>query len=67
MFTENADHTSECNGEEIDILVRLGLLKLVSKVHGLEEGELPETMKLNFSRLRAVQSRVQKIIVIVTR
>ncbi|XP_022867788.1 uncharacterized protein LOC111387460 [Olea europaea var. sylvestris] len=65
-LTENADHTSECNGEEIDILVRLGLLKLVSKVHGLEEGELPETMKLNFSRLRAVQSRVQKIIVIVT-
>ncbi|CAI9764550.1 unnamed protein product [Fraxinus pennsylvanica] len=65
-MNENIDHTSECNGEEIDILVRLGLLKLVNKVHGLEEDELPETMKLNISRLRAVQSRVQKIIVIAT-
>ncbi|CAA2975206.1 Hypothetical predicted protein [Olea europaea subsp. europaea] len=65
-LTENIDHASECNGEEIDVLVRLGLLKLVNRVHGLEEDELPETMKLDFSRLRAVQSRVQKIIVIAT-
>ncbi|KAL2513922.1 T-complex protein 11 [Forsythia ovata] len=63
-LTENIDHASECKGEEIDMLVRLGLLKLVNKVHGLEEDQLPETMKLNFSRLRAVQSRIQKIIVI---
>ncbi|CAI9769300.1 unnamed protein product [Fraxinus pennsylvanica] len=65
-LTENIERASECNGEEIDTLVRLGLLKLVNKVHGLEEDELPETMKLNFSRLRTVQSRVQKIVVIAT-
>ncbi|KAL6501274.1 hypothetical protein OROHE_024921 [Orobanche hederae] len=65
-YIETIDPHLECKGEEIDLLVRLGLLKLVSKIPGLMENELPETMNLNFSRLRSVQSQVQKIIVIAT-
>ncbi|KAI3448328.1 hypothetical protein Pfo_004993 [Paulownia fortunei] len=65
-YIETIDPHLECKGEEIDLLVRLGLLKLVSKIAGLTEGELPETMNLNLSRLRSVQSQVQKIIVIAT-
>ncbi|KAM2027904.1 hypothetical protein ACFX1T_020133 [Malus domestica] len=53
----------ECKGETVDLLVRLGLLKLVSGVSGLTEEALPETFKLNHSRLRAVQAQIQKIIV----
>ncbi|CAA0841123.1 T-complex protein 11 [Striga hermonthica] len=63
-YIETIDPHLECKGEEIDLLVRLGLLKLVSKIPGLTERELPETMSLNFIRLRSVQSQVQKIIVI---
>lgn len=51
----------------MDLLVRLGLVKLVSGVSGLTREELPETLKLNILRLRAVQAQVQKIIVIATR
>ncbi|GER56991.1 T-complex protein 11 [Striga asiatica] len=65
-YIETIDPHLECKGEEIDLLVRLGLLKLVSKIAGLTERELPETMSLNFIRLRSVQSQVQKIIVIAT-
>ncbi|KAL6560701.1 hypothetical protein OROGR_004260 [Orobanche gracilis] len=65
-YIETIDPHLQCKGEEIDLLVRLGLLKLVSKIPGLTENELPETMNLNFSRLRTVQSQVQKIIVIAT-
>ncbi|KAL0412744.1 UNVERIFIED_CONTAM: hypothetical protein Sradi_1476100 [Sesamum radiatum] len=65
-FIETIDPHLECKGEEIDLLVRLGLLKLVSKIAGLTEGELPETMDLNLFRLRGVQSQVQKIVVIAT-
>ncbi|KAL7082378.1 hypothetical protein ACP275_14G095200 [Erythranthe tilingii] len=65
-YIETIDPHLECKGDEIDLLVRLGLLKLVSKITGLGESELPETMNLNLSRLRSVQSRVQKIIVIST-
>ncbi|KAH6811675.1 hypothetical protein C2S51_025437 [Perilla frutescens var. frutescens] len=65
-YIETIDPHLECKGEEIDLVVRLGLLKLVSRITGLAEGELPETMNLNFSRLRSVQSQVQKIIVIAT-
>ncbi|CAA0818548.1 T-complex protein 11 [Striga hermonthica] len=65
-YIETIDPHLECKGEEIDLLVRLGLLKLVSKIIGLTERELPETMTLNFTRLRSLQSRVQKIIVIAT-
>eukprot|EP00268_Persea_americana_P029730 TRINITY_DN2874_c0_g1_i1.p1 TRINITY_DN2874_c0_g1~~TRINITY_DN2874_c0_g1_i1.p1 ORF type:complete len:1261 (-),score=336.03 TRINITY_DN2874_c0_g1_i1:205-3987(-) len=56
----------ECHGEKIDLLVRLGLLKLVSGIEGITPDNLPETLKLNFSRLRGVQSQLQKIIVIAT-
>ncbi|KAL8540703.1 hypothetical protein ACS0TY_002076 [Phlomoides rotata] len=66
-FIETIDPHLECKGEAIDLLVRLGLLKLVvNRITGLAESELPETMNLNFSRLRSVQSQVQKIIVIAT-
>ncbi|XP_074330115.1 uncharacterized protein LOC141667492 isoform X2 [Apium graveolens] len=54
----------ECKGEKIDLLVRLGLLQLANQVSGLTEEVMPETLKLNFIRLRAVQAQVQKIIVV---
>lgn len=56
----------ECKGERVDVLVRLGLLKLVIGIEGITQENLPETLKLNFSRLRAIQSQLQKIIVITT-
>ncbi|KAG5229285.1 T-complex [Salix suchowensis] len=56
----------ECTGERIDLLVRLGLLKIVSGVSGLTKETLPETFMLNLSRLRAVQAEIQKMIVIST-
>ncbi|XVE66931.1 hypothetical protein DITRI_Ditri08aG0119400 [Diplodiscus trichospermus] len=56
----------ECKGEKVDVLVRLGLLKLVSGVSGLTLDVLPETFMLNLSRLRGVQAEIQKIIVIST-
>ncbi|GAB2271898.1 hypothetical protein Dimus_006727 [Dionaea muscipula] len=55
-----------CKGEKTDLLIRLGLLKLVSQIEGLTPETLPESMKLNLSRLRAVQSQVQNITVIST-
>lgn len=57
----------ECKGEKVEMLVRVGLLKLVSGVSGLTQELLPETFMLNLSRLRAVQAQIQKIIVISTR
>lgn len=57
----------ECKGKRVDLTVRLGLLKLVSAIGGLTLDTLPETLKLNLSRLRAVQSKLQKIIVMSTR
>ncbi|XP_058007072.1 uncharacterized protein LOC110658739 isoform X2 [Hevea brasiliensis] len=56
----------ECNGERIDLLVRLGLLKLASGVSGLTQEVLPETFMLNLPRLRAAQAQIQQIIVIST-
>ncbi|KAJ8767725.1 hypothetical protein K2173_020665 [Erythroxylum novogranatense] len=56
----------ESKGEKIDLLVRLGLLKLVVAVFGLSEEDLPETLLLNHHRLRAVQAEIQKVIVICT-
>ncbi|KAK8529904.1 hypothetical protein V6N12_060668 [Hibiscus sabdariffa] len=56
----------ECKGERVDVLVRLGLLKLVSGVSGLTPDALPESFSLNFPRLRSVQAEIQKIIVIST-
>ncbi|XP_059299444.1 uncharacterized protein LOC132052096 isoform X2 [Lycium ferocissimum] len=56
----------ECKGEKVDLFLRLGLLQLVCEIEGLTVETLPETLRLNFSRLRAVQSFLQKIIVIST-
>ncbi|CAL0334325.1 unnamed protein product [Lupinus luteus] len=56
----------ECKGEPIDLVVRLGLLKLVSGIAGFTQEVLPETLSLNFTRLRSVQAQFQKIIVIST-
>ncbi|KAJ9538232.1 hypothetical protein OSB04_030965 [Centaurea solstitialis] len=60
------DQFSECKGEKRDLLVRLGLMKLVNDVYGVTQEELPETLKLNFLRLRVVQAQLQKIIVTAT-
>ncbi|KAE8726441.1 hypothetical protein F3Y22_tig00006888pilonHSYRG00016 [Hibiscus syriacus] len=56
----------ECKGQTVDIVVRLGLLKLVSGVSGLTPDSVPETFMLNLARLRGVQAEIQKIIVIST-
>lgn len=65
--TDAADNRfPECKGEKHDLLVRLGLLKLVNDVYGVTQEELPETLKLNFLRLRVVQGQLQKIIVTAT-
>ncbi|XP_030539410.1 uncharacterized protein LOC115747397 [Rhodamnia argentea] len=56
----------ECKGERVDLLVRIGLLKLVSRVSALTHDALPETFMLNLPRLRAVQAQMQKIVVIST-
>ncbi|KAH8514690.1 hypothetical protein H0E87_007494 [Populus deltoides] len=64
--TDNQQPEPECTGERVDLLVRLGLLKLVSGVSGLTKEALPETFMLNLLRLRAVQAQIQKIIVIST-
>ncbi|XP_059630976.1 uncharacterized protein LOC132273883 [Cornus florida] len=66
LTTATGSEQPECKGERIDLLLRLGLLKLVSEVEGLTAETLPETLKLNLPRLRAVQSQIQKIIVIST-
>ncbi|WKA10742.1 hypothetical protein VitviT2T_028299 [Vitis vinifera] len=42
------------------------LLKLVSGISGIALESLPETLKLNLNRLRAVQAQIQKILVIST-
>lgn len=60
------DQQPECKGEPVDLVVRLGLLKLVSGISGLTQDDLPETLSLNFSRLRSLQAQIQKIIVIST-
>ncbi|XP_057990823.1 uncharacterized protein LOC110648902 isoform X2 [Hevea brasiliensis] len=72
-YTSSASNTTggqkpepECNGDRIDLSVRLGLLKLVSGVSGLTQEVLPETFLLNLPLLRAAQAQIQKIIVIST-
>ena len=42
------------------------MLKLVSGISGIALESLPETLKLNLNRLRAVQAQIQKILVIST-
>lgn len=56
-----------CKGERVDVLLRIGLLKLVIAIAGLTPDYLPETLQLNLSRLRGVQGQLQKIIVLSTR
>ncbi|VAI44814.1 hypothetical protein VPH35_104171 [Triticum aestivum] len=56
----------ECSGETIDRLVRIGLLQLISRMEGMERKSVPETFKLNWLRLRGVQSQFQQVIVIAT-
>lgn len=48
----------------MDLLVRLGLLKMVSEIGGLTLETIPETFQLNLTRLRAIQSQIQKIILV---
>ncbi|CAM0945668.1 unnamed protein product [Alopecurus aequalis] len=56
----------ECTGEGIDRLIRIGLLQLISSMEGMQRKSVPETFKLNWLRLRAVQSQFQQVIVIAT-
>ena len=67
LLVETGKQQPECKGERVDLLVRLGLLKLVSGVSGLTQEVLPETFMLNLSRLRAVQGQIQNIIVAAVR
>ncbi|KAL5715749.1 hypothetical protein ACHQM5_017526 [Ranunculus cassubicifolius] len=57
---------TECSGVKVDKIVRLGLLKLTSGIVGITEETIPETLRLNLSRLRNVQAQLQKIIVTCT-
>ncbi|KAI3439327.1 uncharacterized protein J3R85_005074 [Psidium guajava] len=63
---KTGNQIQECKGERVDLLVRIGLLKLVSRVSALTHDALPETFMLNLPRLRAVQAQMQKIVVIST-
>ncbi|XP_068654342.1 uncharacterized protein [Aristolochia californica] len=65
-LTSTGNQQPECNGETVDLLVRISLLKLVNKIEGLMHEILPETLKLNCLRLRTVQGQLQKIIVLIT-
>ncbi|KQJ99890.1 uncharacterized protein LOC100841358 isoform X2 [Brachypodium distachyon] len=56
----------ECTGERLDKLIRIGLLQLISSMEGLQRKSVPETFKLNWLRLRSVQSQFQQVIVIAT-
>jgi hypothetical protein len=53
----------ECKGDELDKLIRIGLLQLVSGVEGLQMQSTPESFQINLMRLRAVQSQFQQVIV----
>ncbi|PIA40931.1 hypothetical protein AQUCO_02300007v1 [Aquilegia coerulea] len=65
-ITTTGNNQPECNGDRIDKMVRLGLVKLTSGIEGITQETIPETLTLNFSRLRNVQAQLQKIIVIST-
>ncbi|KAK4743272.1 hypothetical protein SAY87_001273 [Trapa incisa] len=65
-FSTKDNGLQECKGEQLDLLVRIGLLKLVCGVSGLTHETLPETFMLNLFRLRAIQAQIQKTIVIST-
>ncbi|KAL5722522.1 hypothetical protein ACHQM5_006036 [Ranunculus cassubicifolius] len=62
--TTTTTHQPECNsGDKVNKMVRLGLLKLASEIQGFTQETIPETLKLNLSRLRNSQEQLQKIIV----
>lgn len=67
LFSGGEKKYTECKGEKRDLLVRLGLLKLVNSVTAVTQEELPETLKFNCVRLWSVQNQLQKITVIATR
>jgi hypothetical protein len=57
----------ECTGEGLAMVLRIGLLHLISGMEGMTGDSVPETFKLNWLRLRSVQSIFQQMIVIATR
>lgn len=57
----------ECTGQRLDQLIRIGLLQLISGIEGVQMQSVTETFKLNWLRLRSVQSQFQQVIVIATR
>ncbi|KAG0494365.1 hypothetical protein HPP92_005359 [Vanilla planifolia] len=60
------DALAECTGEKLDVLLRIGLLRLATNVERLIPDSVPETLQLNVLRLASVQSQLQQIIVIST-
>ncbi|RLM73182.1 uncharacterized protein C2845_PM15G08960 [Panicum miliaceum] len=56
----------ECNGEQLDKLIRIGLLQLITSMEGLQMQSTPESLQINLLRLRAVQSQFQQVIAIAT-
>ncbi|KAL6634560.1 hypothetical protein ACP70R_027231 [Stipagrostis hirtigluma subsp. patula] len=56
----------ECTGEKLGRVIRIGLLQLISSMEGMQGQSVPETFKLNWLRLRSVQSKFQQVIVIAT-
>ncbi|XP_051216913.1 uncharacterized protein [Lolium perenne] len=63
---EECTELPACTGEELEKLIRIGLLRLISSMEGMQRKSVPETFKLNWLRLRAVQSQFQQVIVIAT-
>lgn len=59
----SGNHQPECIGNGVDELVRLVLLKLACGTEGITEETIPETLKLNLSRVRNAQAQLQIIIV----
>ncbi|KAK3154363.1 hypothetical protein QOZ80_2BG0189550 [Eleusine coracana subsp. coracana] len=56
----------ECTGEGLGMVLRIGLLHLIGSMEGLTGQSVPETFKLNWLKLRSVQSNFQQMIVIAT-
>ncbi|KAG8071045.1 hypothetical protein GUJ93_ZPchr0006g45845 [Zizania palustris] len=66
VFATDGMGLPECTGEKLDKLLRIGLLQLISGIEGMQRQSVPETFKLNWLRLRSVQSQFQQVIVIAT-
>ncbi|OEL18748.1 hypothetical protein BAE44_0020234 [Dichanthelium oligosanthes] len=61
-----ASGQTECKGEKLDKLIRIGLLQLISSIEGLQMQSTPESFQINLLRLRAMQSQFQQVIAIAT-